>query len=213
MNNRFNIGSALSYGWNQFKLRPGFFIIICVISGVLYLIPELIGQFTAEDYFGISMIFTVIAAVISMWMTLGETYLGLQIYAGKEVQVSGLFSQYKLILKYFLASLLYGIAALIGFILLIIPGIIVVLMFELFSYFMVDQQLGAVASLKASMQATKGNRLNLFLLGIVLMLINMAGALALGVGLFITIPVSWMAMIYVYKQLSAPIATNPAQAA
>src|SRR4030042_562947 len=64
----------------------------------------------------------------------------------------------------------------------------------------VDKKMG-IDSLSKSWQMTKGVKLNLFLFWILLALINIAGALLLLVGLFITVPLSMVATAYVYRKL------------
>lgn len=49
---------------------------------------------------------------------------------------------------------------------------------------------------------TKGSWLSLFLLGVVLAVINIVGALLLMIGLLVTIPISMLAMVHVYRTLS-----------
>jgi uncharacterized membrane protein len=70
------------------------------------------------------------------------------------------------------------------------------------SYFIIDKNLGPINGIKASWNATKGKFLSLLLFFIQIIGLNILGALALGVGLFITIPLSSIAMTYVYLKLS-----------
>jgi uncharacterized membrane protein len=74
--------------------------------------------------------------------------------------------------------------------------------FSLFPYFIVDRRLGPIEALKASGIATMGAKVDLFLFGLLLSLINIAGFLCLIVGLFATIPTSLVAYAYVFRQLS-----------
>ncbi len=73
----------------------------------------------------------------------------------------------------------------------------------MFSYFyMIDQGTGAVESLKTSWHATDGQVVHLLLFALAAVGINLAGALALGLGLFVTVPMTTMAMVVAYRQLS-----------
>lgn len=73
---------------------------------------------------------------------------------------------------------------------------------QFYVYYMVDQDVKALPSLKKSFAATDGHFWKLFFLAIVLGFINILGFLALIVGLFVTIPLSWIAMAYVYRKLA-----------
>jgi hypothetical protein len=67
----------------------------------------------------------------------------------------------------------------------------------------VDQGMGVIDSVKKSFQLTKGVKLKLIGLGIVLALLNIGGALLFLVGLLITVPVSLFAGVLVYLRLSS----------
>lgn len=69
-----------------------------------------------------------------------------------------------------------------------------------YSYPITDHHANAIDSLRISSELTKGIKLIGF--GIVLGLINVLGALALVVGLLLTIPTTLLAMAHVYRQLS-----------
>ena len=86
-----------------------------------------------------------------------------------------------------------ALAATIGFALLIVPGIIVGLMFSQFINIMIDRQVGVIDALRLSMQVTEGNKLTLFLLGLLMAAINSIGT-SLTCGLFTIafVPFSWL---------------------
>lgn len=56
-------------------------------------------------------------------------------------------------------------------------------------------------AIKKSGEITMGSKGKLFWFGLLLGLINIAGAICLLIGLFITIPVTMVAMVYVYRKL------------
>jgi uncharacterized membrane protein len=79
----------------------------------------------------------------------------------------------------------------------------------MYGYVIVDRGLGPIDALKRSAAITHGARLALFGFAIVLMLLNIVGALALLIGLFVTIPISMVAMAYVYRKLDSQTAVVP----
>ena len=147
-----------------------------------------------------------------------------------------------LIFKYFVSSLMYGLIIAGVVIALIAPvaataviagkshvfligtlaavaiaaGIILVtwlmLKFQFYGYLIIDQNLGAVEALNKSAALTRGAKGQLLILGLVLGLINIAGCMVLFVGLFASVPVSMMAMAYVYRKLAklGDVQTRPA---
>ncbi len=89
-----------------------------------------------------------------------------------------------------------------GFILLIIPGFIAMVGLAFTTLVIADKGLTAVDALKESWRITKGNRLQIFVLFLVIVLMNLLGALALVVGLLVSIPVSILALAGAYRALT-----------
>ena len=89
----------------------------------------------------------------------------------------------------------------LGIILLIILGIILAIKFQFFGYFIVDKGDGPIEALKKSSAITTGAKWNLFLLYLLLLLINLLGAIFLLIGLFVTIPTTMVAIAFVYRKL------------
>ena len=102
---------------------------------------------------------------------------------------------------YIITNVIRQIIIIVGLILFIIPGIIFAIKLQFVDYLIVDKKMG-IDSLSKSWNMTKGVKWNLFLLWILIALINIAGALLLLVGLFITVPLSVVATAYVYRKLS-----------
>jgi uncharacterized membrane protein len=118
-----------------------------------------------------------------------------------------LFSCFPLVFKYLFSSILYVLVVFGGMILLIIPGIIWAIKFQFFSYFIVDRGLGPIEALKRSAVITKGVKWDLFVFRLLLMGINLLGVLCLLIGLFATIPMTMVAVAFVYRKLLAQLET------
>ena len=107
------------------------------------------------------------------------TLIYLQSVKGKKI---GLWAAFKTSLsfwwRYIGLTIVMGLAILGGFILLVIPGLFILQRYFLAGYFMVDQNLGIKASLKASWQATKQYSGSVWSLLAVLLLISLLSSLA-----------------------------------
>jgi uncharacterized membrane protein len=97
----------------------------------------------------------------------------------------------------------------VGTILLIVPGIIWALKFQFYGYYIVDKNLKPVDALKMSAMSTSGKKGNLFVFFVLLGLINFLGLIALLVGLLISVPVTLLAYVYVYRLLMKEVETQP----
>ena len=196
----FSSGDAFRFGWNAFQANMGTFIIVGIISLVGSMIP-------------------IVSIVVGIVIHLGVITVGLKLVGGaQKVTVEDFFSNYRLFFSYLLASVLVGVISGIGFLLLIIPGIIACVGLQFFGYFIVERNAGPVDSLKQSWELTKGVRWNLFVFGLLVIGLNILGAIALLIGLIATIPTSMVATAYVYRKLSGgsvtvPTAPAPAPAA
>jgi uncharacterized membrane protein len=89
-----------------------------------------------------------------------------------------------------------------GLILLIIPGIFWAVRFSFSPIVVIDTKLGPVASMKESWAITKGQFWKILGFWVVIGLFNLAGLIVFGIGLLVTVPVSTLASIYVYRELS-----------
>jgi uncharacterized membrane protein len=109
--------------------------------------------------------------------------------------------QKEIYLQALIGNVVYYLMMIVGFILLIIPGIYVAIRFGTLPYVFVDQKLGWKEALKESSRLSEGYRWNLFGFALLLVAINILGALLLLVGLLVSIPVSFIAAAMMYEFL------------
>ncbi|MES2225515.1 MAG: DUF975 family protein [Patescibacteria group bacterium] len=205
-----SVKECLTSGWNTFKTRPWIFIGVGVL---LLLVNMLISGFQSMLQVGgayvlgpESTVVAIISAIAGMALTflvsMGKISFFLKAHdVVSDVSVRTLWhpSPY---LKFVGTSILLTVILLIGFILLIVPGIILGIMFGFALYGVIEDGLGPVDALKRSRAITKGNRWRMFLLGLALVGINIVGFIALIVGLLVTLPVSALAVVHAYRVLS-----------
>jgi hypothetical protein len=195
------VGELLRFGWDSFKKRPWFFIgvvlLIVIISGIM-------EGFTPDPVRSVSdFVLAVIALVIGLLLEMGLVAFALKAHADVEkAEVKDLWHPQHF-WQYAAVKILTGIIVVIGLVLLIVPGIIAALALIFATYLVIDKNLGPIEAIKESVRITKGHRWQLFLLALALIGINILGALALMVGLLVTIPVSLLAVAHAYRKLSA----------
>jgi len=199
---RFSIGEAISFGWETVKSNIGFFIGLLIVAFLIENIPSMISQYFQADYPLIAALFALVSAVVAMVVQMGLIKVSLKFCDGIKGKLDDLLSTFKLLWSMFAASILYVLIVLAGFLLLIVPGVIWFYKYCLFPYFIVDKGLGPIAALKESGVAMEDAKWDIFIFQWVLFFINIAGALALFVGLFVTVPLSMVAYAYIYRTLS-----------
>ena len=199
---RVPMGEAIRFGWDTMKNNAGFFIGLLIVAFLIENLPGMLSEFVVHDFPVIAVLLSLTGAVLGLMVQMGLIKVSLKFCDGIKGQLDDLLSYFNLLFKFGAASLLYGLITLGGTLLFIIPGIIWGVKFSLFPYFIVDKEVGPVEAIKASGEATNGAKWDLFLMWMLLGLINVAGALALMVGLFATIPTTMIAYAYVYRALA-----------
>jgi hypothetical protein len=137
--------------------------------------------------------------VFSVLLSLGLMRIGLNLTSGKQVSVAMLFGEGRKLFTAIVASILFGIMVVVGFILLIVPGIYLMLRYGQYMGAIVDKNMGILESLTYSSSITTNNRLNLFLLVLLSIVIFIAGALALLVGLIFAYPLIWLSWMIAFR--------------
>jgi hypothetical protein len=163
--------------------------------------PETIKAYQSEAGKDLSLASNVISTLISVFLMLGLTRIGLNIVSGKPFGVGMMFSGGKWLLKGIAAYFIFMIMMVAGLIFFIVPGIIVMLRFGMYQSALVDRNMGVMQSLGYSWELTKGNSLNLFVILLLTVLVFFAGCIAMFVGLLFALPVMWLMWIVAYRWL------------
>lgn len=139
------------------------------------------------------------AQVLDIFLGLGLARIGLNFVSGKPVEIGMMFGEGRKLLTAIGASILYFGMVAIGLLLLVVPGVYLALRFGQFQNAIVDKDLGVIDSLKYSSRITEGNRMNLLGLGLMCILVVIAGVLALVVGLLWAIPMTFLVSLVAYR--------------
>lgn len=200
---RFSWEEAVKYGWRATLDHLGFFIKALIIVFVVSLSFSIATKMTKETMPVVSFLANLTGTLFSLIFGIGWIKICLKICDKKEPVLGDLVSGITpgLMLRYSFASLLYALIFIGGFILLIIPGIIWLMQFMFCTYLVIDKGAGPVEALKKSSVITRGAKWDLFVLLCLSVLINFAGILAMGIGLFVTMPLTMLALASVYREL------------
>jgi len=229
---RFDGKSTLRFGWETFKRRPWIFVGATAIVGAAWVGVELLAAALAvaiditlsgaQDQPTIlgSILDNIISLPLGVIIAMGWTAFFLAAHDNPDtVELSSLWHP-RPFWKYVGTGILVWLAAIIGLILLIVPGVIIGLMFMFSTFIVIDRELGPIEAMKESYRITSGNtyritsgyKWRLYGLLLVLVLINLLGLLALIVGLLATIPITMLALTHAYRVLSGSAETRPADA-
>jgi uncharacterized membrane protein len=182
-----------------------------LLSGILrglgldYSVASAIGSLT-------SLAGSAVTMVLSAYVLGGLVDVALKAVRGQPTQLRDAFAKGRLMVPMLLAMVVNAILVTIGMVLLIVPGVIVAIGLSMYAPLIVDQGLSGIDALKRSWEITKGHKMNLFLFGLVAIVLACAGVVACMVGaLLLSLPLSVVAWAWVYLRIKGePIGQTPA---
>lgn len=197
----FSIQDCLAAGWATFKRRPGFFVLITLLALVIDGIASGILDAAAGDSALLKLLAVLVHLVVQSVVGLGMSRVTL--HAVDDVDATSLHDAWEpqYILPFLGASILFSVMVGLGFVFLIIPGVILAVVFGFWPY-PIAEGAGPINALSYSRLITKGHRWQIFFFFLVLFLVNVLGFIVLVVGLLVSIPVSALAMAHAYRVLA-----------
>jgi len=202
--NKFGKVALLKEAWALFKKNLN---VIVMLIGVYF--AYYIAQYVSTYLFGntqIAFIMSLVFIVISLILQLGSYNLMLKLVDGKNPQIKDLYQYPDMLMKIIrniIAGILVGLIVAGGFILLIIPGIYLAIRLMFYTYYIVDKDAGIIDSIKMSWNLTKGGVINLFLLSVLFFIVNILGLIAFGIGLAVTLPLTFLATALLYRKFQS----------
>jgi hypothetical protein len=205
--NYLSITDSFDKAWSKFKQKALFFVGVTALSMFISMIGQsdkLIGINHGVDMANHQFtLFSLVGMILSSYLGLGIWKICIKHLRGQEVELNDLLSiSLSQFVHYIIATIISGIAIMIGMLLLIIPGIHISCRLMLVPGFIVDKNESFDTALKSSWEATKGYSMKIFLWYLLAMLVMLAGFLALVVGIFAAAPVISIAMAYIYIKLT-----------
>ena len=193
---KIDAGEILSHGWEIYKGQVGLLLgVVVVFYGIIFgaafagsLIQNLILFSVAGPagrggnpiamgiaVFGLTLFFQVLNVALGAYLQAGLHVLLLRVARGENAEFVDLFSGMRFFSRFFWGTLLFQIMIGLGFLFLIIPGIILALMFWPLFYVIVDRDTGVIESLRLAHELTTGNYLAAFVLFLAGMGIQLLG--------------------------------------
>ncbi len=225
MTRDFSIAKAFDFGFRTMKKKIGFFVPLLLLVGGIQFLLVVSAEVMEWRHRGLYIVLSVASVETAIFFSMGMIRIALNILDFGQAEIRDLFESLPFFLYYMVGCSLYLIIGMGGvFILLfalgsldglheyqyvgwafIIPGIFWGLKYLFFGFLIVDKGLGPIQALKRSAVITEGSRWDLFLFLILLLLFNLAGVSCSIVGLFGTLPASFLAGAYVYRELLAQV--------
>lgn len=189
-----SIGGSFSYGWKKMFDKSFLVLLLAVvIAGLLNGPMGASWKAESGEWFNLLWIFPV--AIIGLAygflfkpvINYGEKYLFLKAMRDEEADLKTLFEGFKSnYLKIVLANLIVVALTVIGFIMLIIPGIVILVRLAFVPYLVMDKDMEPMQAVEKSWQLTRGHGWKIFWMAVISFFILIAGVLVFFVGIIIS---------------------------
>lgn len=184
------VGDFFKIGWEIFKRYPGgfigYFLVVTVISYLLDSVPRIGGA---------------IAFVLAVPLNAGFFVVSAKFLKNQVVEFADFFSGFKFLLQLALLGVVSSILILIGFVLLIVPGIYLVVGYAFAIMLVMDRGLDFWPAMETSRRSVQTRWFRIFSLFLLLLMLNLGGLLALGVGLVVTVPLTHCILAAAYADI------------
>lgn len=198
----FSINEALRYGWDALKRNISMSIGLSFASlAAMFLLNGLTQA--SQRHATLSLGFTLLTQLAQVFFALLWVRFALAVHDGQQIHARDLLPDGTTFLNYLAVSLIYGVLVGAGLILLVVPGLYLAVRYGLAGFLVADgRTTDVLGAFRQSSELTRGQRWRLFLFGVVLLLINIAGGILFGIGLLVTVPMSAFAATLVYRRLA-----------
>ncbi len=194
------VGSSYGNGWR--KLFWTYFLelfLILIITWILS-IPTNMGSWGGA---ALSVIAIAYGILIMGPVNYGMNFAYLKAARGDKLEIKDMFAAFQNYWNAVLASLLVIIIVVIGFILIIVPGIIFACKLAFTPYLVVDRKMEVIEAVKESWRMTNGHAWKVFLIYLLGIPISIAGFICLGVGFIIAAMWITLAIASFYHSVSS----------
>ncbi len=177
-------------GWGLFKQYPGGFVSFCLLNLVIQV------ALNRTPYVG-----AVAAAVVGTPLFMGNFIVSAKLLQGQTPEFRDFFAGFQFFLPLLLLSLVTCLFIVIGTMLLIVPGVYLFVAYLFASYLVVDRRQDFWPAMELSRRTINPRWFGYFAFTLLLVLLNLAGALLLGLGLLVTIPLSFCVVTAAYAEV------------
>jgi hypothetical protein len=204
-----SIRQAFNFAWPIFKKRFGLFTAVLLTIFGAWVALEIVV--IAGQRFGILLWAAAHLAflVFVAGLEVGFLQICLALGDGREPTFADTFTHLALGPKFLAGQILYLFMVVIGLLLLIVPGVYFSLRYALFGFCMAAGETTLVRSFQQSAILSAGTKIYLLWILVALLAFNAVGACLLGLGLFVTVPLSVLMMTAFYRQLSTRSLADP----
>lgn len=220
----FDLSTAFSWAWKKFQENAAVLIISTLLIAVVAVIISVIGNLiiggillsdpsynmnTGEFDKGSGTLISMIVSGLVLGLTIVAIYLiqanliriVLTIADGNKPELGQLFD-FSLAPRVLVAGVVVGLATFVGYVLCILPGLLVSVATAYTLYFLVDKGQEPIESIKSSVQFIMANLGTLIVVFLASAATVFVGMLACGIGILVAAPVAMLVNAYAFRALT-----------
>ncbi len=218
-----SVGIAISWAFDRFKVHAAAFIGLAAVVTVIQFVQQVgarpleniitdcsdaqtAGQLNAcSAAIGLSAIVAIsislVFGILAFIAQIGVQRAALRSTLGVAPTFSEMFTtQY--LGRYLLFSLCYGLLAILGLILCILPGLAVLFLLQLGPYYILDKGYGVGEAMRASFSAVTKNFAPALLMSLFTFLVLLLGGLFYGILTLVALPFACLFTAHMYRQFN-----------
>ncbi len=192
------VGSSYGNGWRQMWKHFLMLFLIGIIVALISSGSSIMGGIAKETGGAGAGVFGILSLAYGILLTApityGSSFVNLKAARDDPLSIEDMFEAFQNYWNAVLASLLVTVIVGIGFMLLIVPGIIFACKLSFTPYLVVDRRMQVIEAVQESWRMTDGHAWTVFLIGLLGIPICLAGLICCGVGIIISI--MWISLAY-----------------
>jgi hypothetical protein len=194
-----DIVSCYERSWNLLKANfwpvIGVTVLLIAVQVLLYLVRKMIPLFGS----------VLVNSLVNTALGAGFYYYFLRKVRGQPASINDVFAGFgKAYIPLFLVGLMITAIVLVGFCLLILPGIYLAVSYGFSSLLVLDKGLSPWSAMETSRKTITSAWWRFFALGLLGFVFILVGLACLGVGILVAIPLISGAVVYAYEDLTGP---------
>lgn len=213
-----DLGTIFNYSFELWKTHLGLlvgmtltvFAIQIAVSMGLGGLNFAIEQMAPDSRQLVEALGNILGNLLGLYLGIGQSQLLLKLARNQPASIGDVFGGGERFLPTLGRTILFGLAVGVGFVLLIVPGIIVLLVYWPSYWLVVDNRSPVMESFERAAVISKNNRLTTLALAVSVFGINLLGCLALGIGLLFSVPLGATLWAVAYLMMSGQIPAGPA---
>jgi uncharacterized membrane protein len=203
-----DVGGYLSRGWELFKRNIGGFIGFALLLGLIN-VGFMIVIGTVDPAAGdpdqppsaLASFLNGASTIISIPLQAGFYIVASKLAKQRPTTFGDFFRGFNYFVQLLLASFVSGIFIVLGFLLLVIPGIYLAVAYSFVTLLVIERKMDFWQAMETSRKVITKQWFAFFGLGLLMFFINLVGIIPCGLGLLLTIPFTYCTYTAAYESI------------